>query len=344
LLALGLLAALAGPAPTAAPGKPPPLPADLALLRGAPLVVAFDVARHWGGPEAVLLKRASAAHPMILTGWARDIDKVLGVGPDGVERLVFSSPPGKEPEWVVLVTARRPFDRARVQEALTPDASERKVGGRSILVAKKGDTALAWLDDRTLLTGGLAGVRGLLERDPSRAGDALLGALGAAGKSLFVLGALPEVLAADLAKEGEAAKPFLPLFKARSWVVTADAGKELRFDIRLEFPDEASARAAVPALQATVGHVGAGLAWLEKDLEGILKVAPPRGEGAREVGKNWRDTTRAARAAVADFKAEREGPVVRGALHVKTETPVTSFVLLLSLLPRPAKKEPARKE
>ncbi len=79
------LAVLAGGRPTPVAGATAPakaLPADLALVPSdAAAFLSLEVGKHWNGKEAKALQNVSQAHPIVVTWWARDLAKEIGIPP-----------------------------------------------------------------------------------------------------------------------------------------------------------------------------------------------------------------------------------------------------------------------
>jgi hypothetical protein len=342
-LAAFLLACLFGATRLAAdePARPakPALPPDLALVGDEALLVALQVSRHTTGPEAASLERIAQAHPVVVTSEARQFEKVFGPRLADLERVLVLVPALHATEnAVVVLTTVKPFDQDKLLTALVPGAKEAKAAGKVYHASAKANLAAHVLDRRTLVLGGPEGVRKLLERGAPAGAGALAGAVkAAAGRPLLLIGMDPRGFAAAVEKGGAAGKPYLPLFKARSWQVRAEADKGLNLHLRLTFPDKEAATAARGALQKALGQLDPYLAGAEKEFPPFLKREAAKYKGAAELAKAYGDTLAAARAGLKEFKVEQEGAVLRGTIRIKGDRPATALVLLVSLAPRPAK-------
>jgi hypothetical protein len=315
------------------------LPADLALVREDSAFIRIEVGRYWNGSEGETLKKVSRAHPIVWTFEASDLEKTVGLAADNVERVLVLIPSFKKMNGVLVLTARKPFDTHKALKVLVPGGQEAKVGTRSYIADNKAKLAAHAADRNTVLAGDPGVLRELLQRGPGKA-EALGEAVRAAARSpLLAAGMVPSSLAALVEKASPASKPYLPLFKARSWQVTAEAGKkELRFDFRLSFPDRASAAAGRPALETALRQLDGYLAVAEKEMPSFYKREAPKYKDAASLAKPLGQTLKSARAALGVFKAEQDGERVQGSLRMKVENPATAFLLLLSMVPRPAKE------
>jgi hypothetical protein len=164
----------------------------------------------------------------------------------------------------------------------------------------------------------------------------------AAKKPLFVAALKPAVFAAEVEKAGEEGNGYLPLVKATTWQITAEAGKELSLGFRLQFPDEDAAKAGVPSLQKALGQLDRYLTLCEKQMPAFFERESSKHKDAGELTRPTMGSIQSLRTALKAFKPQHEGKRVTGTLALKSDRPVTTFVLLLSLIPRPA-KEPGEK-
>jgi hypothetical protein len=334
-----LLVALVSAPPVRAADEP--LPPDLPLVpAGAPAFLCLRVGPYWNGREAEALKKVSQSHPVVVTSIASDLEKATGLPPAELERAVVVFQGQKVDDYVAILTTRRPFDRGKVLGTLVPEAKEAKAGGQTFFTSDKSKLATRVVNDRTLLLGNAEGVRSFLAR-PAGAGEGALGGpiRAAAGKHLLVVGlVVPPVLLAAVKNAGPQARPFVPLMEAKSWRIVVDADKDLRLNVRMTFASEEAAKAGEAALKAVASPLASYFQFCEEQMPPFLKRESEKYPGVKDLAPRLEKTLQSARAGLKDFAVERKGTTVLGGLRVKTDEPVTAFVLLLSMAPRAAKQ------
>jgi hypothetical protein len=338
------LAALAGGTPLCAADEARPakadLPADLALVPpGAPVFLCFQVGPYWNGPEAEVLKKVTQAHPVVVTSIANDLEKQTGLAMSDIEQVVVSFPGEKLIDPLMIITTRKPFDRDKVLGALVPDAKEAMAGATKFYTSDKSILGVRVVNDRTLLLGDAEWVRTFLARPAAAGGGALEETVkAAAGKHLLVVGVVPTILRAEVKNAGPKGEPFVPLMEAKFWELTVDAAEDLRVNVRMTFASEESAKEGQTALKAVGPALAGYLEFCEKEMPPFLKRESAKYPGAKDLSPRLQGTLQNARAGLKGFTSERKGSAVEGSLRIKTDEPVTSFVLLLSMSPRPAKE------
>ena len=337
-LAVILVGFLGGSRGTADDKPPAARPEDdRALVGNAQFCCRIEVGRAWHGPEAALLKKS--ASPI---RWSRS-GKVTG----SRRGSVYSSRTSIAASFLLMSwhtsiagspssRLREPLDRDKVLTALVPDGKEIEVKGRAYVVGAKDGAGGPCRDNRSLAIGTRAGVEALLTRMPGQPG--VLGEVLTAGpKSLMAMGVQPGMSLQAVRDAGEEAQPFLPLFQARSWQITADEADEaLLIRFRLAFADEAKAAEARPGLASIVAPLDWYLTMAETEFPGFRDREAGKYPGAVDLAERMVGTARALRAALKDFKPEQDGPVVRASLRVKTRTPATTLLMIFNLLPRAA--------
>jgi hypothetical protein len=340
-----LLGALAGglalrAADEARPAKAE-LPADLALVPpDAPGFFCFQVGPYWHGSEAEALKKIAQAHPVVITSWTQDLEKHIGLPVADLERaVVFFADLGKMGDFVAVLTTRKPFDRDKVLGTLVPDAKETKAGAKTYYTSEENPHGVAIVNNRTFLVGRAEVVRSFLAR-PAATGAGPLGEAirAAAGKHLLVVGMVPTAFSAAVKNAGPQGKPFVPLMKANSWQIVVEADKDLRLNLRMTFASEEMAKEGQAALRAVWPPLGNYFEFCEKQMPPFLERESAKYPGVKDLAPRLEKTLQSARAGLKAFTTERKGTTVQGSVRVKTDEPVTAFVLLLSMAPRPAKQ------
>jgi hypothetical protein len=257
---LAALALLFAAHPAAA--QPQPVrPADPALgpvPTDALAFVSVKVSKLWDHPAAKPVRDWVAAQT------DGPLDAVFGLPPADLDRVTAFVPAlepqaGNEPVW--LVTARKPFNEARVLKALgvgeNPRARPGRAGGRVFEL----DGPFRWValvDDRTLLfvperfeDGGAVA---LLAQLVARKADgplapALLAAQVhdvAAGVNVRALGGLVAELANERARKELA--PYQALLRARAAALVADFDRAAKVRFVMNFADADEAKRAAPVL------------------------------------------------------------------------------------------------
>jgi hypothetical protein len=345
MLAACLVAALTSGAPSLAAddakAAKTELPADLGLVPpDAAAVLCLQVGPYWKGAEAESLKKITQAHPIVVTWWTRDLDKQIGLSMADIERVVAVVPDfTATDEFAVLLTTRKPFDRVKVLGVLVPQAREMKVEAKKYYVSDKSPFGVQVVNERLLLVGLAKGVRGFLSRPDTKLGGALRPALAtAADKHLLIAGVNPAAFLSAVKSSGEKGKAFVPLIEAKSWRITVDAAKELRINLRLDFADEKAAKQGQTALKGIVEPLIGYFSMGEKQMGAFLQREADKYKGIMEISTRLPNVLKSTRAALEQFKSEQKGSTVQGTLSIETGEPATSFVLLLSMMPRAAKE------
>ncbi len=323
------------------------LPADLALVPAdAPAFLCLRVSPYWTGGEAEALKKVSQAHPVVVTSMftpafspANDFEKALGLSVADIERVVVVFPDlAKLGDFVAVLTTRKPFNRDKVLGALVPDAKEAKAGGQTYFTSDKSQHGVRVVNDRTVLAGGAEAVRAFLSR-PASSGGALAEAIQtAAGNHLLVVGVVPTTFLPAVKNAGPQARPFVPLLEAKSWQIVVDAEKDLRLNVRMTFASEEAAKEGEWGMKAAAAALASYFEFAAKQMPPFLEREPGKYPGVKDLAPRLERTLQSARAGLKDITTDRKGATVLGSARVKTDEPVTSFVLLLSMAPRAAKR------
>lgn len=344
LMTVALLWAGASPAPAAEAAAPSE---DLTWVpAGGTGFVTAHVAALWQTEQIKGLRKAlTKGDPRAL----QEAEAKMGLEFEQVERLTVVLPdPAKEDVAVLLVT-KKPFDRARVARALTPDAEEKKYAGKPYYETKRGGpgggTALAFLGEHLLVVGPALGVQRVLDRKPAAASAGLKLA---AGKPMLVaelhLAPFKEVLKTL----PEAAKPFEPLLRARDGTLTIVGDADTKADLRFTFADENEAAEGAKAAKAALDLGRQGLAEARREMsrskEQVLKSAEPA-EMAKWLFEQAETTLGQADDALKEATVKQQGKELHVALHAKTPPGAAVTMLggwLFLRVGAEAKSEPAK--
>lgn len=226
-------------------------------------------------------------------------EKSIGLTLGDIERVsvVVLRETEQGPNWAVVITATRAYDRAKVLATLAPGAAETKQEGRSYYpVSALPGSVVHCFNDRTVVLGPRTDVHELLQRaaqpaKTGRLGDAL--AL-AARQHPVVVGfdftSARKHVPANLPLE---AAGFLPLLAMTHGTVKVDIKDSVQASARLHFADQNQARAGETAVRDLVafgreelqnlvskGKPDAQAQALLKRLDAWIAAVPARVDGA----------------------------------------------------------------
>ncbi len=235
-----------------------PLPAEgLAFPADTKVVMGFDVARMVASP--FYERFGTTGRPQAFT----ELEEKTGLNPErDIDAIYVASRQTKgapdRGDGVVMVVGR--FDRTKVSSAIEsshPGVSQKAVHGSTVYLFNesargKGTAAVVFLDDRTLVFGGQAGVEATLAtrakgETPLRGNTQLTALLEKVrpGSTFWMVGdqsllsSLPSGMPGG---GGDGAGSSFPLPSLRSVVVTGDLDPEMSVDIVGEAADEAGAK------------------------------------------------------------------------------------------------------
>ncbi len=229
---------------------------DLIPSDGA-VVVSFRVGELWNDPAF------KAAREKVMKGdphFTESFVKEIGVEPGEIERitgLILSIP--SRGGWIGFITTTKPYDAKKLLDAVAPDAKVEKVKNHTLYVKNTNGQSIALLSERTFVIGAAEEVKELLNHAAGTQEGALTPALRAAGRHLVAGGVNVPVIAEAANDMPPQTAPFLPLLKARSAVFTADLGKKLMAEGKLDFAGESDAKAGEKAVNAALDLARGGL-------------------------------------------------------------------------------------
>jgi len=319
-------------------GGKTPLPADLAFAPAdAMVVIALNVGPHWNGPEADAIKKLSQMHRLVLTSEAKNLEKLTGLKPEQFERVVLIGP--DLGTYVFIVTCRQAFDLDGVLRALVPESKKEKARQKSYFTSEKSGYALYPVDARTFLVGPVEDVESFLHRPPPAAGIPRKLAKAAAKNTFLVAEFDRSGIAGALHIAGDRAEPFRPLAEAKLFRVTVEASDGVQVTLRAEFSDEEAAAKGLPALKKVLEAVDGYFALLEAQLPAFLKEQQEQHPGAKGLSARMGAMFKATRAGLKGAPVQQDGNVAKATVLIQTKEPATTAVLLLSMMPRGAKKK-----
>lgn len=305
------------------------------------LLFTLDAARCWSGPEAEKVRTVSSVHPIVPTWWVNDVDKYLGISGDNIGRVVaFVTADGYG--GVGMVTAK-PYDLKKVLAALAPGAKEETAEGRKYFASPSGMAVLA-LSDKELLISSVEGMPGVLKSkiNKSATPDFVKNALAAKPSKVGL------ALRVRALKEGVDTP--VSMFEGLANVTNSSEctftvegdDKTLRVILRATYADEAHAEAGAEGMKGFLEALRQYMETSQGTMTKFFAAQEAKFPGSKALGERLNGASADAEKALRAAKIERRGAVVEAQATIDTNEPVTTAVLLTTLLPRP-KKEPGEK-
>jgi len=305
------------------------------------LLFTLDAAKCWSGPEAETVRTVSSVHPIVPTWAVNDLDKYLGISGDDVSRVVaFVTADGN---GGVGILTSKPYDLKAVLAALAPAAKEETVAGHKYFSSPSGMAVLS-LSDKELLISSVEGMPGVLKAkiNKSAAADFVKNALAAkssrVGLALRVRALREGVDAPVTMFEGLAA---LTNSNECTFSIEGD-DKSLKVILRATYADETQAEGGAEGMKEFVEAIRRYMESSQGEMSKFFAVQDAKFPGSKALGERLNGASAQAEAALRAAKIERRGAVVEAQATIATKEPVTTAVLLSTLLPR-AKKQPGEK-
>ncbi len=221
-------------------------------------VISFHMAELWNN-EAFKPAREKLMkeHPDLADAFVKQV----GVTPDEIERVTGVIQTMESGETLLgFITTTKPYDAKKVLASAASDAQEEKIKGRVFYASTKG-YSIAVLTDRTYAIGPAEEVKRYLNHPAETKEGPLTPALRAAEKHCIAGGVNVPVIAERAPKGTPLPQeaPFLQLLKAQSFVLTADLGKSLKAEGKLDFAGESDAKAGEKAVNTALDFARGGL-------------------------------------------------------------------------------------
>lgn len=305
------------------------------------LLFTLDAAKCWSGAEAEQVRTVSSVHPIVPTWAVNDLDKYLGISGDNVGRVVaFVTADGHGGAGIVTT---KPYDLKKVLAALAPDAKEVTAAGRKYFVSPSGMTVLP-LGDKELLISSVEGMPGVLKSkiNKSATPDFVKNALEAKSSKVGLalrVRALKEGVDAPVSMfEGLAS-----LTNASECTLTIEGDdKSLRVILRAIYADEKHAEAGAEGMKGFLEALRQYMETSQGEMAKFFAVQEAKFPGSKALGERLNGASAQAEKALREAKIETRGALVEAQATIATKEPVTTAVLLSTLLPR-AKKAPGEK-
>jgi len=299
--------------------------------------VAIVASKHWNGPEAANLKRLAKGHPFVVISEVPNLEGVIGVSPDQIERAaVVAVPDG----LIMVLRTDKPFDQRKVVGKVIPNPTATRMEQGNRWTLDKNQQVVCLADQRTLLIIPTTAV-GRIKQMPlvpwsneklSAAGDS------ATGTTLLCLEVSPVVVRGLLKADDSRSEPFRPLAEARSLKMKMDVEQGLKVTFSAGFSDQLAAERGVSALRMVMQGLNAYFDMAKAKMPEFLKTQRAEYPKAGEVADDLIQAIQAAQAGLHEVKLSRSGNEVEATIVVKADRPVSTAMLLLSLMPRAPKK------
>jgi hypothetical protein len=187
----------------------------------------------------------------------------------------------REPPLVGVISCSEPFDRGRMYKSLLPKGKELKAGDATFVADEELEIALHAIDNRTLAVAPTETMKQYLEGSRKGPGPFASALKEASGKHHLVVALNASLLPGEAV--GELPEALQPLARAKLARLSLDIGQEIRADVRLEFGDEAQAKAGEAAAHQGVMMAREALKGFRMQLES--KLMPPEAKGAAPISE-----------------------------------------------------------
>ena len=272
-------------------------------------------------------------------------DKKLMPPISSIERITIIWPtppaiadptPAVDPEAVsalLVIACSKPIDPTQLQKAWMPDGRIKKHLGKSYFFDEESWAGLYLADDRTFVMGSEDALVFLLER---------MAVKKTAGPLSPVLHAMPKhpiVVALNGVAVGghPGLKQLMPLktpalLDAQTAILTADLGKEMQLEIRLNFASDEEAQAGEKAGQAALDLVRILVAQAAANMEAVIQQKPKNKSGLAPLLESagavlGLASVRQVEGLLKTATIQRQGTVVRLPINVPASGPSEKYIL-----------------
>jgi hypothetical protein len=302
------------------------------------LYLSVQVAKYWAGDEGDGLKEISSAHPVVISSLAAALYSRTGLTPEVIERVQVIVYREFEGELIAL-RGIAPLDRGAILSKLTPGAREQTIAGFTCYTSETSGLALVPIDDRDVVFGRTSVVRALLEH--GRAGREVKWLSRASTTDAPLLAVELDPAWLSKASEQPQAADYRPLLASESLRLTVKADKQLEVLLTAKRPQEAKPGDTEAAFRKVLSALDGYLATAGEELPKMLVAAEEKYPQAEKLIEPFQAAIAAARAAIEKPTFAQQGDEFSLSLQVAAEHPATTAMLLLSLMPRAAKKPAA---
>jgi hypothetical protein len=312
----------------------PPIGSD----EGEAFSITVAVGKYWNGAEGKNLQRLAKGHPFVIASWATSAEDGIGVPTAQIERAAVAAVPDG---MIYVVRTAKPFEQRKTVEKLIPKATATETKQGNTWTNDKTQCVVCLADGRTLIVAPPASARRLAQAPIVAWADEKLSALGdpTSSKTLLAFRLSPSVVGGFTKADDSRLEPFRPLGDARSLGMKIEVDQGLQVTFSAEFADEKAAKLGQPALEKVLETLGKYFELAKTKMPEVLRAQHREYPGAKEVAEDLIRAIQAAQAGLRDTKVVRNGNKVEATIAIKTDQPVSTAVLLLSLMPREAKKK-----
>jgi hypothetical protein len=260
-----------------------------------------------------------------------------GLPPENVVRMMIFATPA---ESVAAITTREPYDRPKVLAAFAPNAIQKTVAGKTYYQSTKANNSVFPLNERTVILGMGQDLQGFLSRAASPERDQSLDrALTAIKKGApLVIHAGPAFIRRTAADQRMPGGPLESLAKAHSWQIVAENNKRLTIKLLADFATNEEADKSTPALKIVGNELSNLIPFYKSHMTPFLKEQEKQYPGAKELALEMATALDAASAGLKHLDVRSLNNRAGTQIDIDTNEPITTAVLLLTLMPRAAKQ------
>jgi hypothetical protein len=307
---------------------------DLAMVPADTIqLISFNLGQPWNGPEAASLKRISSVHPVMPTWALREIQANVGVEPDNIERMIQLSTPTRP---VSFIRTRMPYDREKVLAAFVPAAVQKSAGDKQYFSSGQNTNSLFALDERTLILGVGQDLATFLSSQAPPQRDA---SLDYALKKIqsgapVVVHAGPRVVASFAADLRLSDGPYAALAKAHCWQIIAELENGLTVKLIADFASKEEAANSVDAFKLIGAKLTDLMPFMKTNMIPFLQGQEREFPGSSELATRMSTAIDRAAEALKAIDVRAVNNRAGAQIQIKTDEPLTTAVLLLTLTPR----------
>jgi hypothetical protein len=238
-----------------------------------------------------------------------------------------------------VVATKQPFDRKKILDALAPNAEQTLAGNKPFFQSANTGNAVYFLDDRTMVTGPRRDLSAFLTRadSPERNTQLDRALLASQQGALLVVQAGQGTIRSIAADQKMQNGPLAPLIAANEWQIMATCDKPLLVELRAVFATNDEAQKAAEPIKIIVAKLRELGPFYKANMEPFLKEQSTTYPGAKNLAPQLNGAIDAADEALKAVRVETAGNEATARIEINSSEPVTTAVLLLTLMPRPAK-------
>jgi hypothetical protein len=314
------------------------LPADLAIVPAdTDQLLSINFGAYWTGPEAESLKRLASTHPVVMTWSLKEMTAQIGVDAENLERVLMIR---TRSDVVVAATTRQPYDSMKVLATLVPNAEEKSAAGKKYVYSPTTKNSVYLLNERTFVASFGSDLQSFLNMPAPSKRDAAFSRIAAAiaGGAPFALQVGPAFVRSFAADQKMQGGPYDALAKAQDWEIIAAIDKGLTIKLAADFATKEEADAA----NAPFKLIGDKLSWYlgmsKTQMAPFLQQQAQEYPNAKNLAPQFDKVIDAATDGLKTIQVTSDKNRAEATVVIKTDQPIATTVLLLTLSPRGAKQ------